>query len=44
MFDGNFDGTPMLNLTITDTEVAKAEARKSVLRKTMPKDAGLDAL
>ena len=37
MSGGDFDGTPMLHLIITDTDVAKAEARKSVLRKTMPK-------
>ena len=44
LFDGDFDGTPMLHLSITDTEVTKGEARKSIRQKTLPKEAGLDVL
>ena len=44
LFDGDFDGTPMVHLSIADTEVAKEEAKKSVRQRTLPKEAGLDAL
>ena len=41
---GDIEGTPMLSLSITDTEVATEEARKSSRPRTLPKEAGLDAL